>query len=298
MLLTRPATTRMYQNHTLDSARWDHFAPRNDDIVIATPYKSGTTWMQIIVMYLVFKDVCSRPTDELSPWFELRWADSLADLLKKVEAQQHRRFIKTHLPLDGLPYFEQVKYIVVGRDPRDVFMSMWHFYAGFEDALYEQVNSGWAGKPFPRCPEDIHAFWQGWIGQGWFEWEQEGYPFWSNMRHVQTWWDFKHLPNILFVHFNDLLSNLEGEIQRIAEFLEIPLAPGFCSQVAEAATFRNVKANAEQLGNSQGFFYKGTNGRWHSVLTDAELELYHAAVARELSPDCADWLEKGRRGKL
>jgi aryl sulfotransferase len=100
------------------------------------------------------------------------------------------------------------------------------------------------------------------------------------------------------VHFNDLLSNLEAEIQRIAEFLDISLPPGFCAQVAEATTFRNVKANAEQLGSSQGFFYKGTNGRWHSVLTDAELELYHAAVARELSPDCADWLEKGRHGKL
>ena len=298
MLLTRPATTRIYQNHTLDSARWDHFAPRNDDIVIATPYKSGTTWMQIIVMHLVFRDLHIRPVGELSPWFEARWADSLAGLLKKLEAQQHRRFIKTHLPLDGLPYFEQVKYIVVGRDPRDVFMSMWHFYAGFEDALYEQVNSGWAGKPFPRCPEDIHAFWQGWIGQGWFEWEREGYPFWSNMRHVQTWWDFKHLPNILFVHFNDRLSNLEGEIQRIAEFLEIPLAPSFCSQVAEAATFRNVKAKAEQLGSSQGFFYKGTNGRWRSVLTDAELELYHATVARELSPDCARWLENGHHTTL
>jgi aryl sulfotransferase len=95
-----------------------------------------------------------------------------------------------------LPYFEQLKYIVVGRDPRDVFMSMWNFYANFGDDFYEQINTEWPGKPFPRCPEDIHDFWQGWIGQGWFEWEREGYPFWSNMRHVQTWWDFKHLPNI------------------------------------------------------------------------------------------------------
>jgi aryl sulfotransferase len=298
MSLTRPATPRMYQNHTLDSTRWDHYSPRDDDIVIATPYKSGTTWMQIIVMHLIFGDLQSRPVWEHSPWFELRWGDSLDALLKKVEAQQHRRFFKTHLPLDGLPYFEQTKYIVVGRDPRDVFMSLWNFYANFRDERYEQINSEWHGKPFPRCPEDIHDFWPGWIGQGWFEWEHEGYPFWSNMRHVQTWWNFKHLPNILFVHFNDLLSELEGEIQRIAEFLDIPLTSGFCTQVAEAVTFKRVKENAEQLGTPQDFFYKGTNGRWHNVLSDAELELYHATVARELSPDCAEWLENGRTSKI
>src|SRR6266487_2441497 len=105
MSLPRPATSHIYQNHTLDSTRWDHFTPRPDDIVIATPYKSGTTWMQIIVMHLIFRDLQIRRVWELSPWFEVRWADSLADLLKKVEAQKHRRFIKTHLPLDGLPYF-------------------------------------------------------------------------------------------------------------------------------------------------------------------------------------------------
>ena len=126
---TRPAATHIYQNHTLDSTRWNHFSPRTDDIVIATPYKSGTTWMQIIVMHLIFGDLQVRPIGEVSPWFEVRWADSLADLLKKVEPQHHRRFVKTHLPLDGLPYFEQVKYIVVGRAPRDVFMSLWQFYA-------------------------------------------------------------------------------------------------------------------------------------------------------------------------
>ena len=116
-------------------------------------------------MYMIFKDLQILPVGELSPWFEVLWADSLADLLKKVEAQKYRPFIKTHLPLDGLPYFEQIKYIVVGRDPRDVFMSMWNFYANFGDEVYEGINSGWPGKPLPRCPEDIHDFWQGWISQ-------------------------------------------------------------------------------------------------------------------------------------
>jgi aryl sulfotransferase len=294
--MKKPSVRHVYLNHTLDSTRWDHYSPRPDDIVIATPYKSGTTWMQIIVMHLIFQDLQLRPVGELSPWFEVRW-DSLEAILENIEGQKHRRFIKTHLPLDGLPYFEQVKYIVVGRDARDVFISMWNFYSGFDDGFFERVNREWAGKPFPRCPEDICDFWRDWIGKGWFDWECEGYPFWSNLHHVQTWWDFKHLPNILFVHFNDLLDNLEAEIQRVADFLDIALDADLRSKIADAVTFKQVKQNAEQLGSSKSFFHKGSNGRWRSVLDDADLGLYQTAVARELSPDCAHWLENGRNGQ-
>jgi aryl sulfotransferase len=299
---TRPAVTHVYHHHTLDSTRWNHFTPRPDDIVIATPYKSGTTWMQIIVMHLIFKDLQIRPVWELSQWLDFRPA-LLSDIINFYEQQNHRRFIKTHLPLDGLSYFEQVKYIVVGRDVRDVFMSLWNHYYHFTDEVYERVNTDCPSDPFPRCPTDIRDFWQQWVSKGWFEWESEGYPFWSNMRHIQTWWNFKHLPNILFVHFNDLLSNLEAEIRRIAEFLEIVLTPDLCSKIAEVVTFKAVKESAEQLlpnldgawkGGAKTFINKGINGRWRDVLSDADLELYHAAVARELSPDCAHWLEKGR----
>ena len=285
MSVIKPILRHVYQNHTLDSIRWDSYSPRPDDIVIATPLKSGTTWTQIIVMHLIFQDLELRPIWELSPWFENRWA-SLDDLLNKVKGQ-------THLPLDGLPYFEQVRYIVIGRDARDVFMSLWNFYGNFSDETFEKMDAHCPDKPMPRRPENICDFWRQWIGSGWFEWESEGYPFWSNMRHVQTWWNFKHLPNILFVHYNDLLGNLKGEISRIAGFLDIDLGPGFREKIAKAVTFKTVKENAEQLGLKTDFFYKGTNARWHNVLTSEDLELYHAAVARELSPDCANWLEIG-----
>ncbi len=296
MSITKPEVRHIYQNHFLDSTRWQAFAPHPGDIVIATPYKSGTTWMQIIVMHLIFQDLQARPIPELSPWLDLRFSP-VADVLKKIDGQEHRRFIKTHLPLDGLPYYEQVKYIVVGRDARDVFMSMWNHYGVFTDEDYEKANANSPDAPLPRRPEAIREFWKWWISTGWFEWESEGYPFWSNMRHVQTWWDFKHLPNILFVHFNDLLGNLAGEIQRIAAFLEIDLAPTIHSNIAEAVTFKNVKAKDEVLLPQEKFLiHKGTNGRWRTVLTAEDLEMYYAAVARELSPDCARWLENGRNG--
>lgn len=299
-----PAIKHVYQNHHLDSTRWEHFAPRDDDIIIATPYKSGTTWMQTIVTHLIFQDLQLRPVWEVSPWVDIR-TSPIEDVMTRLESQTHRRVIKSHLPLDGLPYYPQVKYIVVGRDARDVFMSLWNHYNMYTPATFDNFNNtpGRVGEPFPACPHDIRKFWEGWIGRGWFEWESEGYPFWSNLRHVQTWWDYKHLPNILLVHYNDLLDDLAGEIRRIADYLGIDVSDDMLAQIAHATTFSTMKQNAEKImpsmslkGGGRAFLYKGTNGRWRKTLTDGDLERYAEAVARELTPDCTQWLEHGRGG--
>ena len=106
----RPSVTRVYQNAMLDSTYWDHYEPREDDIVISTSMKAGTTWMQRICAALVFQSAeLEQPVDAISPWLDMR--NSLPDAIQPVlEAQTHRRFIKSHLPLDATPYFEQVKY--------------------------------------------------------------------------------------------------------------------------------------------------------------------------------------------
>ena len=40
-----------------DSARWEGFPFRADDIVISAPPKSGTTWMQTLCAMLVFDEL-------------------------------------------------------------------------------------------------------------------------------------------------------------------------------------------------------------------------------------------------
>ena len=70
--------------------------------------------MQAIVLQLIFLDFKQHDLGALSPWldFRLRPADAVLGML---EAQTHRRCIKLHLPLDGLRYFPQLKYILVGQ---------------------------------------------------------------------------------------------------------------------------------------------------------------------------------------
>ncbi|MEO8392634.1 MAG: sulfotransferase domain-containing protein [Chloroflexota bacterium] len=301
-----PQVTHLYQNHHLNAPCWERYTPRPDDVVITTSIKSGTTWMQAIVLQLIFQDLEPRSIDDFSPWLERRRSTTSADeMLSNLEAQTQRRCIKSHLALDGVPYFPQVKYIVVARDPRDVFMSLWNHYSNYTEEQYDNVNNtpGRVGDPCPRCPSDIREFWQGWITRGWFGWESEGYPFWGNMHHIQTWWDYRHLPNILMVHYNDLLNDLPGEIQRVAEFLDISLSHDMRTAITDLVRFDSMKQNAEKFvagaehsfkGGPQTFINKGTNGRWRDVLTEDDLKLYDAAVASELTPDCAQWLEHGR----
>ena len=53
-------------------------------------------------------------------------------MLALRRAIYHCRFIKTHTPLDGLPVRDDVSYVVVGRDPRDVMISMEHHFANMD----------------------------------------------------------------------------------------------------------------------------------------------------------------------
>ena len=114
-------------------------------------------------------------------------------------------------------------------------MSLWNHYSGYVDGFYKRINEApnLVGEPCPRCPENIHSFWQSWIRQGWFDWEQEGYPFWGNLHHAQTWWNYRHLENIRFFHYADMLADPKGEIKRIADFLDIEISDeafnGYCS---------------------------------------------------------------------
>lgn len=299
-----PQVTRTYQNHHLDSTRWQHFHPRSDDIIVSTSYKSGTTWMQGILKQLVFLDQTVPPLGDLSPWLDRR-GYPIQEVLAELDAQTHRRFIKSHLALDGLPYFPQVKYIVVGRDARDVFMSLWNHYSNYTARQFANLNDtpGRVGPRLPKAPKDIHEFWRNWMTRGWFGWEREGYPFWGNLHHTAAWWEYRNLDNLLFVHFADLLSDLRTEICRIADFLDIRVSDAALERVAQSVSLEAMRNEAVESdaglvksfkGGAKTFFFKGVNGRWKDVLAPEELELYYRQANKLLTPPAREWLEHTR----
>src|SRR5258707_8802090 len=94
---------RRYEASMYDSSRWDGFELRPGDIVISTPPKSGTTWTQMICALLVFQEpVLRQPLSTVSPWLDML-SRARRDIVADLEGQTHRRFVKTHTPLHGLP---------------------------------------------------------------------------------------------------------------------------------------------------------------------------------------------------
>ena len=297
-----PERTREYRNHHLDSTRWDRFVPRDDDIVITTAYKAGTTWMQRIVAAMVFGP---GPVElrNVSPWIDARFQGPIEPVLAEIESQRHRRFMKSHLAADGLRFFPQAKYLVVGRDTRDVFMSLWNHYSSYTDLTYQLVNDAERpGPEFPRCPATPRELWPRWIAEGWFVWEPDGWPYWSHHHHLATWWAVRDVPNIMFVHYGDLLADTEGEMRRIAAFLDIEITeeawPALVKVVGLDAMREEASGGGDPAsfifeGGASRFFFKGTNGRWRDTLTDDDLALYERA-ASGLDPTLRTWLEGGR----
>src|SRR5690349_24298629 len=112
--MSEPSTPRTrYRSIVADSARWDGFEYRSGDIVISTPPKCGTTWTQMLCALLIF-DGPEFPAamDQMSPWLDA-CNRPLADVWTSLAVQGHRRFIKTHTPLDGIPQHPDVTYLVV-----------------------------------------------------------------------------------------------------------------------------------------------------------------------------------------
>ena len=297
---------KMYKTWLSDSTRWEPYNPRAGDIIIGTAWKCGTTWMQQIISLLVFQSPAPRPISEISPWIDCLFMLSVEDMYHLIEAQSHRRFLKSHLPFDGFPYYEQVRYIHVARDGRYMCMSAFNHDAALTPFSYEQMDGGAEETlgPYPRCPDDPRVFWHDWLTRGVQAGETDGYPDLSFFNLEAIYWQARHTDNLLLVHYNDLQADLEGEMRRIAAFLSIAPPEEMWPQLVEAATFAAMKRDGATLlpmvnvafeGGSGRFFFKGTNGRWRDVMTAEDLALYDQVAAR-MTPGLARWIEQGRLG--
>jgi aryl sulfotransferase len=291
-----PRKTRELHSHHFDSTIWNDLRFRDDDIVIATYAKAGTTWVQQIVAQLLFGGDPDLAVAEMSPWLDLR-VPPKAVKLPVVEAQTHRRFLKTHLPVDALRFSPTAKYVYIGRDGRDVVWSMYNHHANANATWYAALNDtpGRVGPPIEPPPAHIRQYWRDWL-------DRDGYPFWPFWENVRTWWAIRHLPNVLFVHFTNLKRDMPGEMRRIAGFLGIPIDESRWGDIVEYCSFDWMKRHATKSVPAGGAFWdagaevfinKGVNGRWRDVLTAAESAEYEARATTELGPECARWLATG-----
>ena len=280
-----------YRTAVYDNRRWAKFVHRPGDIFVCTPPKCGTTWTQTIIASLLWPDGDLPDTVmTLSPWIDAEFYP-IDEVLERLERQKHRRFIKTHTPADGFPIYPDSKYVFVARDARDAFMSMCHHAEVFKNDVRASLNKRALEDGVPPMPDwngDVHGFFAMWNGSGVF------------FDHIASFWKLRNEPNVLLVHYNDLKRDLSGEMARIAGFLDIRVPAEKWAATVERCTFEAMKARGDQIGTfwnfeggAQSFLFKGTNGRWRDILTEAELEAYRKRAADFLPPDGVRWLENG-----
>jgi aryl sulfotransferase len=288
-----PRKVREIHNHHFDSTVWNDFKFRYGDIVVASYPKSGTTWTQQIICQMLFGGNPDLQVAEISPWLDLRFP-SAEEKLAALEAQLHRRVIKTHLPIDALVFSPKAKYVYVARDGRDVVWSLFNHHARANPLWYAILNDTprRVGPAIEKPPEDILQYWQNWL-------DRNGFPFWAFWDCMRGWWGANGLSNVLLVHYANLKRDLLSEMRRIASFLEIKVEESRWPQIIEYCSFDWMKSNGKKVvplaglfwhGGCETFVHRGLNGRWVGTLSEMQSEAYEALAVSELGPRCAKWL--------
>lgn len=298
-----------YKSLISDSSRWDGFGLRPDDIIISTPAKCGTTWMQMICALLVFQTTTfDRSLDLISPWLEMLTSDR-ESIVALLDAQAHRRFIKSHTPFDGLPSDPNITYVVVGRDPRDVALS-WDNHLANTDAMalfgaranavgLDDIAERIADGPPVREETEIGRFWA-WVDQEMTELEAgAGGGLAGTLHHLSTFWAVRDRANVVLLHYDDLKADLEGQMRHLAQHLGIRVLDDRWPELVEAATFEKMRASADRIApdsshaiwqDNRRFFNRGVSGQWKTLLDADGLRRYRDRVAELVQPDLAFWV--------
>jgi aryl sulfotransferase len=285
-----------YRSPEEDSARWLEFPFRRGDIVISTRSKSGTTWMQMICALLVFQT--AERLVELSPWLD--WlVVPRHEVYARLASQRHRRFIKTHTPLDGLPLDQQATYIVVARHPLDMAVSLYHQGENLDrDRIAQLTGRDPSTRPERERPP-VRDWLLAWVDGGSEPREQlDSLP--GVLWHLSDAWARRHEPNVVLAHYDDLSADLDGEMRRLADHLGITVAPEIWPELVYAARFEQMRTRARELAPDAGgtlrdhqrFFRRGTSGAGQELLTAGPLARYHARTAQLAPPDLLDWLHR------
>lgn len=246
------------------------------------------------------------PLTTLSPWLDM-CVRPASDVHAHLAGQQHRRFVKTHTPLDGLPADSRVTYLVVGRDPRDVAVSLLHH----GDNLRRDVVRRLVGEP--DSPDgskarsaDVPAMRERLLN--WMDSEVSPLENLDTLRGL-VWqlaaaWNSRGEPNVVLLHYRDLSRDLEAEMRRLAGLLGIAIPEQAWPALVEAASFERMRARSgdlvpdERLGilkDTRRFFRSGASGQWTQWLTDEDVGRYAQRLSALAPDDLAHWLHHGSR---
>ncbi|MCX7559736.1 sulfotransferase domain-containing protein [Sulfitobacter sp. F26204] len=290
------AHPKRYIGGLTDSRRWDMVRIRPDDVIVVTPPKSGTTWMQTIIALLMSGDPDVETDVSIKmPWVDIRMRE-IEDVAARIEGMQHRRCLKSHTPLDGLPLDQHAQYICVFRHPLDAHFSFRNHIRNIPLNLYDMF--------YPEGDDDrtFKRFLDG-AAEGF---DMDAMPLAHIIQHYQAALALADQPNVSLFHYADMSRNLTGTFTRVAELLGVTYPADLMADLMQSARFEHMKSNAARYAPGGGtgfmesdsaFFQSGSSGKWHGQLNTAQMDSYDQIMESCLSADTRRWLEYGDAGK-
>ena len=247
------------------------YVPEKRDIFLSAQVKCGTTWMQQIVYELLMRshgdlgDDGHRHMYALSPWIEA--AASVPFERAALIGERQQRIVKTHHNATLCPYSKDARYLYVTRHPVSCFASFVDFLRKVSGPM------AWTLPEFVDMYCSDEMYWTPWPDhvEGWWRWAQER-------------------PNVLFLHYEDMLDNLPGAVDQVAAFLETPLTPEERAEVVRRSGYDYMKANEEVFEMSApsyfsvlgGSYFKSGKKTRHRDVGPAERDRIHAFVRERL----------------
>lgn len=289
-----PQRTKKYDSQTSFSKVWEQFEQRYGDVFVCTPPKSGTTWMQTICGMLIFGDSSVNPgIGTTSRWLDSAFNDQ-EEVLGFLEAQTHRRYIKTHTPLDGITYDENCIYLAVYRHPIDVFFSGQNHMKNMKG---DQFNH--------QIADDINEGFQTFVSQPTSVTQDIGDTLESLVNHYLSFAKWQSLPNIHIFHYAEMTRDLRHIVSAVSDTLNCGFGDELIDAITSAATFSKMKKNAAKYAPSADrdiwkdnaqFFESGTSNKWEGILNETSLSIYNNRMSELLAPSDQKWFEFGVRG--
>ncbi|KAK5851317.1 hypothetical protein PBY51_002120 [Eleginops maclovinus] len=250
--------------HTPKSLKYfEEFTFRQDDIIIVTYPKSGTTWTQEIVP-LIMSGGDPASVETVPNWERVPWLEEIQASTYNLEQRPSPRMLTTHFPYNMMPpsFFEvRPKVIYVMRNPKDVFVSSFFYHR----------TASFLVNPGPQT-EFLHKFLDGKVMFGsWFD-------------HVKSWLNAEDKEHIMHISYEEMIMDLKDAVGRMAQFLQKSLDPEVIEKIADRCLFKNMRKN--NMSNysivplafldqtKSEFLRKGIAEDWKNQLPVAEAEYF------------------------
>ena len=287
-----PPHRQIYKGPITNTARWQQYTKRPGDVFVCTPPKCGTTWTTTIVTML-----CQGST-EITPQELVHWVDAeivpIDEVRDGLEAQPGRRCLKTHTPLDGIPWFSDTHYIAVYRHPLDMLFSL-------RKHLANEIDTGDDHPYLADADSALHAFVTRPL-------DPEDFDFDSLVTFLAHYHGTNRVPqpdNLLMLHYADMLAQPREVVDQISRHIGLENSTSFLDEVAEATSFGNMQSQPERFTpyadkgywhDPKAFFHSAGTHKWAGKVSAEALAVYQDAIAASLNPAQISWVENGTQG--